>query len=75
MYYSAGMSFGYDYGGESTIDGADKNDRKKDTAWALNYVYPIDKRSGFKVAYIRTRTLEPVGNDTDTLTAGFSILR
>ena len=70
----AGVSFGYDYGGESTINGVDKDDRRQDVGLALNYVYPIDRRSGIKVGYIRTRTQESIGNDTDTLTAGFSIL-
>jgi hypothetical protein len=70
----AGASFGYDYGGESTINGVDKDDRRQDIALAFNYVYPINRRSGIKVGYIRTRTQESVGNDTDTLTAGFSIL-
>jgi hypothetical protein len=70
----AGVSFGYDYGGESTINGVEKDDRRQDIALALNYVYPINRRSGIKVAYIGTRTQESVGQDTDTLTAGFSIL-
>jgi len=70
----AGVSFGYDYGGESTINGVEKDDRRQDVALALNYVYPLTRRSGIKVAYISTRTQESVGSDTDTLTAAFSIL-
>jgi len=70
----AGVSFGYDYGGESTINGVDKDDRRQDIALAFNYVYPINRSSGIKVGYISTRTQESIGNDTDTLTAGFSIL-
>ena len=52
----AGLGLGYDYGGESTINGADKDDRRQDAALALSYVYPINRRSGIKVAYISTRT-------------------
>jgi hypothetical protein len=70
----AGVGFGYDYGGESKVNGIDKDDRRQDTAWALSFAYPINRRSGIKVAYIRTRTQESVGSDTDTLTAGLSVL-
>lgn len=70
----AGVSFGYDYGGQSRINGVDKDDRRQDTGWAINFAYPINRSSGIKVTYIRTRTQEPVGLDTDTLTAGLSIL-
>jgi len=70
----AGVSIGYDYGGESTINGVDKDDRRQDVALALNYVYPIDRRSGIKIGYLRTRTQETIGVDTDTLKVGFSIL-
>ena len=70
----AGVSFGYDLGGESTINGIDKNDRRQDIGFAFNLAYPLNRFSGIKVGYIRTRTQESVGNDTDTLTAVFSIL-
>jgi hypothetical protein len=70
----AGVGFGYDTGGESRINGIDKDDRRQDTAWAFSFAYPINRRSGIKVAYIRTRTQESVGSDTDTLTAGLSVL-
>ena len=70
----AGISFGYDYGGESTINGIDKDDRRQDVGLALNYVYPFNRRSGIKVGYISTRTQESVGNDTDTLTVALSVL-
>ena len=70
----AGVSFGYDLGGESKINGIDKNDRRQDIGFAFNFAYPINRFSGIKVGYIRTQTQESVGIDTDTLTAAFSIL-
>jgi len=69
----AGMSFGYDYGGESTINGVAKDDRKQDTAWAVNYSYPISRSSGIKVSYIRTRTQESIGLDSDTVAGALAI--
>jgi len=67
-----GVAVGYDYGGESRINGTNKDDNKQDIAWALRFAYPIDRHSGFKVAYIGSRKLEPTGIDSDTLTAGLS---
>ncbi len=70
----AGISIGYDYGGESRINEIDKNDRRQDIGFAFNFAYPINRYSGIKVGYIRTLTQETVGSDTDTLSASFSIL-
>ncbi|MCK5477349.1 MAG: transporter [Methylococcales bacterium] len=70
----AGVSFGYDYGGESTINGINKDDLRQDIGFAFNFAYPINRYSGIKVGYIRTLTQESVGVDTDTLTAAFSIM-
>ena len=70
----AGVSVGYDYGGESRINEIDKNDRRQDIGFAFNFAYPFNRYSGIKDGYIRTRTQESVGNDTDTLTASVSVL-
>lgn len=67
-----GAGVGYDYGGESTISGVEKDDKKQDVAWALRFSYPVNRHSGFKVAYIGSRTQESTGLDSDTLTAGLS---
>jgi len=70
----AGLSAAYDYGGETSINGVDKDDRRQDTAWALNLAYPITNASGIKVTYITTRTLESTGLDSDTLAVSLSLL-
>jgi len=69
-----GVSFGYDYGSESIINGNEKKDTRQDIAFAVNLAYPFNRYSGIKIGYIRTLTQESVGIDTDTLTAGLSIL-
>ncbi len=68
----AGLSSGYDYGGESTVDGSKKNDRKQNLAWALSYGFPIARHLGAKVAYVGTRKQESVGFDSDTFVMGIS---
>lgn len=69
-----GASAGYDYGGENTINGIDKDDKKQNIAWAFSFTYPISRYSGIKVAYIGTRTQESTGLDSDTLAASLSYL-
>ncbi len=64
---------GYGYGGESTVNGEEKNDRRGNLAWAFSLGYPITRQLGVKVAYLRTRTQESVGQDSDSIAVGFSI--
>lgn len=67
-----GASVGYGYGGESSINGVEKHDRKGNLAWALSVSYPITRQLGVKVAYIGTRTQEPVGLDSDSIAVSLS---
>ncbi|MEE9120380.1 MAG: transporter [Syntrophobacteria bacterium] len=64
---------GYGYGGESTVNGEEKNDRRGNLAWAFSLGYPITRQLGVKVAYLGTRTQESVGQDSDSIAVGFSI--
>lgn len=66
----ASVSIGYDYGGENTLNGIDKDDRKQNIGWALSYSYPINRQTGIKIAYIGTRTKESTGLDSETLAVG-----
>jgi len=66
------LSVGYDYGGENTLNGIDKNDTKQDIAWKLSYSYPINRTSGIKISYLNTRTKELTGLDSETLIAAMS---
>lgn len=68
-----GAGVGYDYGGESTVNGVEKDDKKQDIAWALRISYPINRHTGLKFSYIGSRKLESTGLDSDTLAASLSI--
>jgi hypothetical protein len=69
----AAAGVGYGYGGESTVNGVDKNDRRENLVWALSLGYPFTRRLGVKVAYLGTRAQESVGMDTDSIAVGVSV--
>ena len=69
----AATGAGYGYGGESTVSGVEKNDRRENLAWAVSLGYSITRQFGVKVAYLGIRTQESVGQDTDSIAVGFSI--
>jgi len=69
----ASLSAGFDYGGETTIDGVKKNDNKHDIAWALSFAYPINRNIGFKIVYIGSRTQESTGLDTETVSTALAV--
>ncbi|MEN8132157.1 MAG: transporter [Pseudomonadota bacterium] len=69
-----GVSFGYDYGGETTVNGIDKDDQQQDIAWAFSFAFPLSPHAGIKVAYVGARTQESVGLDSDSLLASLSVL-
>lgn len=66
----ASLSLGYDYGGENKVDGDDKDNRKQNYGWALGYSYPLSRQSGIKLSYIKSRTRESTGFDTESLALG-----
>jgi len=68
----AAASSGYGYGGESTVSGIKKNDRRENLAWALSLGYPITRQLGVKVIYLATRTQNSFGQDADSIGAGFA---
>lgn len=67
-----GASLGYGHGGETRVDGIDKDDSKKDVAWALSWGYTLAPRFGMKLSYFGHRTKEAEGMDTDSLVLAFS---
>ena len=69
----AAAGAGYGYGGESTVNGVEKKDRRGNVAWALSVGYPITRKLGVKAAYLGNRTQESTGRDTDSLAVGFAI--
>ena len=71
LWISTGAAYGI--GGQSTINGVSKDDRKGNAAWGASIGYPITPQLGVKFGYIGIRTQEIVGGDTDRFTAGFSV--
>ncbi len=69
----AAVGAGYGYGGESTVSGVDKNDRRENLAWALSVGYPITRQLGIKVGYLGSRSQNSVGQDSDSIAAGFLV--
>lgn len=65
LWVSSGI--GYDYGGESSVNGIDKNDRRQDIAWLFSAGYPINRNVGITASYMASRTQESVGYDSDTV--------
>jgi len=62
----ASVSAGYNYGGKSSIDGEEKDDRKQTVGWAISFGFPVTTSVGVKLAYIGTRTQESTGTDSDS---------
>jgi hypothetical protein len=68
----AGIGYGYDYGGKSKINGVDKNNRQENNALAISLAYPLSPLLGASVSYIKTKTQQATGLDSDSLTAGLT---
>ena len=68
------MSIGYDYGGENTLNGVDKDDKKQNFAWKLSYAHPINSSLGINIFYLGTRTHELTGSDYDTLSVNMAFV-
>jgi hypothetical protein len=60
-------------GGESTINGVNKDDERRDWLYGISAGLPIDSRSSIKLAYIASRTSEDLGKDTDSVALAYSI--
>ncbi len=67
-------SAGYDYGGETTLNGIAKKDKKQNIGWALSAAYPLSRFIGVKLAYTNIRTLESTGLDADSFMASLSYM-
>jgi len=65
-------SAGYDYGGQSTVDGERKDDCKQNINWALGAGLPLSRHFGAKIAYIGTRSQESTGVDSDSFIVGLT---
>jgi len=70
----ASISVGYGRGGESAIDGIDKNDKRGILLSALSVGFPVAKKQVMKFSYINSETLENTGADIATFAVGWSLL-
>ncbi len=69
-----GAGLGYDYGGEASINGVDKDDKKQNVGWVLSLAYPLGRTTGLRVTYVGTETKEDTGLDSNTLSVSLSFL-
>jgi hypothetical protein len=65
----ASLSAGYDWGGESRVNGEEKDDSRSDFLFALSAGMPVSTTSAVKVAFLRGRTRQETGSDT----TGFAV--
>ncbi|MES2470235.1 MAG: transporter [Verrucomicrobiota bacterium] len=67
-------SAGYGGGSETLVNRIPSDNQQSNFGWGLSLGIPINRQLGFKVAYINTRTLTSTGADSDTITAGLSLM-
>lgn len=63
----------HDRGGESSINGEKKDDKRRDLLYGISAGLAIGSRSSVKLAYVGSRTREDVGKDTDSIALAYSI--
>lgn len=66
----ASIGVAYDYGGETEVNGVDKDNNKRDEAWGATIAYPLSRQAGVSLSYIETRTRESTGLDSESLALG-----
>jgi hypothetical protein len=69
-----GLGVGRDFGGQSTVNGLEKSDRKSSYTWGATLGIPVNRAVGLKFGYISTRTQEKVGADLDHLIFAASVM-
>jgi hypothetical protein len=68
----ASLSAGYGWGGRYTLDGERRNERA-DFLAAFSVGFPLGRRQGLKIAYLRSETREATGSESDTLAIAWSV--
>jgi hypothetical protein len=66
------FSTAYGTGANATISGVPKDVVSRNRLTALSMGLPISRRQGLQLTYLRTRTQENTGSDTDTLILSYS---
>lgn len=68
------LSTAYGWGGEATVNGDAKENPSGNWLSALSFGFPIDRRQGIKLSWIRARTQKPTGADNDSLLLAWSVM-
>jgi hypothetical protein len=69
--YWAAAGVGLGVGGQTTINGESKNDRRENLVWSVSAGVPLARQLGVKVGYIDSRRRTAAGSDSQTLAVGF----
>lgn len=69
-----GASIGYDFGGQNTIDGDEKDDRKEIFSWGVTCGVSVSRSVGFKFGYIDQNTQRKTGSDLGNFVAAVSVM-
>jgi hypothetical protein len=70
----ASLSAAYGAGAESTIDGVEAGDEVGKYLIAASFGYPINRRQGLKLTYLRATTTENTGSDADRVLLAYSVM-
>ena len=68
------LSGGYDFGGESAVNGVLRDDRQDNYYWAISSGFPLGKTQGVKIAWVGKRTNARVGSDDNYLVVAWSVM-
>ena len=69
-----GASLGYDFGGQSTIDGNKKDDSREVLSWGVTCGVSVSRSLGFKFGYIDQSTRRQTGSDLGHIVAAVSVM-
>lgn len=72
LWLSLGTAYGW--GGEAVVNGIAKNNYAGNWLSSLTFGFPIDRKQGIKISWLRGRTQKPTGSDLDSLIFGYSIM-
>jgi len=67
------IAAGYDWGGQSKINGIKKDDQRQDIYFAISTGFPVSQNSSIKFSYVGGRTQENIGADTNNFIMGYSV--
>jgi hypothetical protein len=70
----ASVSSAYGWGGEASVNGDAKHNPSGNWLTAVSFGFPIDRRQGVKIAWIRGRTQKPTGADLDSFVLAYSVM-